>query len=80
MASLAKCQACNGQVSPKAKACPSCGHPVPRRTSATTWILTAIAAVIIFVVVLAATQTVDSNNKRQADDLVECIRSGRTGC
>lgn len=43
-------------------------------------VLTAIAAVIMVIVVVASTQTVGSNNERQADDLVACINAGRSDC
>lgn len=45
---LTKCRECGGQVSTTAKACPSCGAEMPRRTSMMTWILAAPIALFVF--------------------------------
>ena len=39
---LTKCKECGHDVSNKAKSCPKCGAPAPKRTSILTWIVAGI--------------------------------------
>lgn len=47
MASLISCKACGAKISSRAAACPQCGHPVPKRTSVVTWIVTGFFGLIV---------------------------------
>lgn len=80
VAELTDCGACGKPVSRQAKTCPACGHPTRRQTSLVTWVVAAAAAVIVLIVVVVSTSTVNKNNERQADELVECVNAGRTDC
>lgn len=46
--SIKKCKECGSNVSNKAKTCPSCGAPAPRKTSFLTWFFTIIMGILIF--------------------------------
>lgn len=39
MAKLIKCSGCGVEISKKAKACPHCGEPAPKKTSLLTWLV-----------------------------------------
>lgn len=39
MAKLIKCSGCGAEISKKAKACPHCGEPAPKKTSLLTWLV-----------------------------------------
>lgn len=44
---LMKCKECGHAVSNRAKNCPQCGAPVPKRTSLLTWIITGLLGLAI---------------------------------
>ncbi len=44
---LVKCKECGHEVSKKAKSCPACGAPTPKRTSLLTWIIAGFFALVI---------------------------------
>lgn len=48
---LIKCKECGNEISNKAKECPSCGAPLPKKTSIVTW--TFLFAVIVVILVVA---------------------------
>lgn len=50
---MIKCKECKSEISDKAKVCPNCGAPVPKKTSLLTWI--ALISIIL-IVVLELTQ------------------------
>lgn len=54
--SIIKCKECGAEVSDKAKVCPKCGAPTPKKTSILTWF-----AVFIFVLIIFSISK-DSNN------------------
>jgi len=39
MAKLKKCKGCGAEISKKAKSCPKCGEPAPKKTSLLTWLV-----------------------------------------
>jgi len=43
---LVKCKECGQQVSNKAKTCPQCGAPMPKRTSRVTWMVTVLLGLV----------------------------------
>lgn len=45
---MIKCKKCSHEISEKAKACPSCGHPNKTGTSFFTWFIAAIGALFVF--------------------------------
>lgn len=51
---IRKCKECNQEISNKAKSCPSCGAPSPKKTSLFTW----------FVVILIATSSYSYYSER----------------
>lgn len=57
---LIKCKECGSQVSSSARACPSCGHATPKRTSPITWFFGLI-------MVLAFGGTIFRSNNPSAD-------------
>lgn len=46
MSALIKCKACAKEISKNAKACPNCGEELPKKTTLTTWFVTAIIGFI----------------------------------
>lgn len=75
-AKLSKCQACGGKVSPNARACPACGHPTTQRR----WTVYLFVGAVGLALGLFAVSKANENSERQADELVECINSGRSDC
>jgi RNA polymerase subunit RPABC4/transcription elongation factor Spt4 len=53
--SLIKCKACGTQISKKAKSCPNCGEPAPKKTSFVTW-------GVLIIIVFAVIGSLNSNN------------------
>lgn len=45
---MIKCKECKSEISDKAKACPNCGAPVPKKTSPVTWF--ALISIILMLV------------------------------
>src|SRR5437879_5278346 len=43
---LTKCKECGHEVSNKAKTCPQCGSPIPKRTSLVTWMVVGLLGLI----------------------------------
>jgi hypothetical protein len=43
---MTKCKKCSHQISEKAKACPSCGHPNKSGTSVLTWTIAAVLGLL----------------------------------
>ena len=44
---LVKCKECGNQVSTKAKACPTCGAKVPKKTSIVTWCVLGVIVLVV---------------------------------
>lgn len=64
MADLAKCPACGGSVSTKAKACPACGQPAPQRRWPT-FLFVAIAGIALGLFIVGR---VNEGSERKADE------------
>lgn len=44
---LIRCKACSANISEKAKTCPQCGEPTPKKTSMFTWVVGGFFALVI---------------------------------
>lgn len=44
---LIKCKGCGKEISKKAKVCPECGEPVPKKTSIATWLVLIMFILIV---------------------------------
>lgn len=66
---LIECKECKAKVSTDAKACPSCGAKMPKRTSTLTWVISG------FFLVAAVLGIASSNTQRQADETAEAAKS-----
>lgn len=45
---LTKCKDCSNEMSTDAAACPRCGAPAPKKTSAFTWVVAVITIVVVY--------------------------------
>jgi len=70
---LRKCKECGGNVSSKAKACPSCGAPLKQSTSAATGCLAIVA--VVTVVICAGLLNFDSSPSRPAPNPLQSPQS-----
>jgi len=50
MAKLIKCASCGAEISKKAKICPHCGEPAPKKTSLITWFVLFLFLSIVYIV------------------------------
>lgn len=66
---LIVCKECGGKVSTEAKACPSCGAAMPKRTSTLTWVIAG------FFVVALVMGIANSSTQRQAAEAVQAAKS-----
>ena len=54
---LIKCKECGGDVSKKAKACPSCGAPAKKKTTRLTWLVLIFAGAVVISGIMAPPST-----------------------
>jgi len=64
---LVKCQACGGQVSTKAKACPACGIVPAKKTSMLTWLILILILMFILLMVYVLAQVPPVNQSPTTD-------------
>ena len=62
---LSKCKECGEQVSTKAKVCPKCGAPAPKKTSAGTWF---VLVLVLFTVYLCSQTPTPSVGSRASTE------------
>jgi len=67
MAKLIKCTACGAEISKKAKTCPHCGEPVPKKTSLITWFILFLFLTIVYNMTIEDTQKTSSHQTKVVD-------------
>jgi len=70
MAKMIKCNTCSKEISNKAKACPHCGNPLPKRTSFVTWFVLFLFVVVVYNLLTNDTSKTPSP-KVKASDIVK---------
>ena len=67
MAKMIKCKACGKEISNKAKACPYCGNPSPKKTSLITWFVLFLFLTIVYNMATKDTQKTSSHQAQVID-------------
>lgn len=68
MAQMIKCKACGKDISSKAKACPHCGNPSPKRTSLITWF---VLFLFLFIVYNVATNDIKKTSSHKVQTITQ---------